>query len=564
MDHRISDAEKDAFWDLAALTPKRKSTAPLRPFSAGVHTVQVTSLHDMGNGGGSGEPGGVPPRTQLTPSSLADGAGSPLQAESETVEYTPADNDLVTRVRILRRSGDYRFYGQFRKDAIRYLPVNGKECPFAHFFSYIPQYAQLTEAQRNYYFYWRSELRAGNYLRCEESYFYLFVYEIINLPDYIPPKDGIDLLCRVWSAYRRDFPRVDKYMVEWVVDYCLVHALPAPSEMLAPFLDRLLPIASFKEFYLGGMGKMTREGVNTALAFFSDYRYRDSRYAKGEYADLFSEHIPECLIPVLRDAFADGDALFRESTVTHRTRDAFCGSLCAHHIRSRIEVSYYAIADAVPLRAALTAAAKHAENRLRALLSVKSRLSVPPLKPAYREHIDAYFRGLADKLHPRSRAEAAEYDHLYAAPSHGISLTAAMEIENASWENTRILLPDGEELSGESVPLVSTEASSVRPFENGVESTEGSATPFAFVPSASEGGAPAFSEEERRYLSLVLLQDSVGISRLLSGSGRIEEELAAHINELTSDYFGDIVLENDGTAIHLIEDYKEEVSAWIL
>ncbi len=561
MDKRISDAEKDAFWDLAALTPKTKANMPLRPFSTEVRTVEVTAVNE-GEAAATGAPSSVrsdTPRTRLTAFSSAGNAEATEDMELE--EYTPADNDLVTRVRILRRRGEYRFYGQFRKDAIRYLFFEGRECPFAHFFSYIPQYAQLTEAQRAYYFYWRSELRRGNYVRCEESYFYLFVYEIINLPDYIPPKEGLGLLCRVWSAYRKHFPRVDKYMVEWVADYCLVHALPAPSNVLAPFLDKLLPISSFREFYLGGMGKLTPEGANTALAFFSDYRFRDSRYAKGEHAALFSEHIPRAVIPILREAFSEGEAFFRQSAVTRRTREAFCGSLCAHHIRSRIEVSYYAASDAISLRAVLTGAVKHAENRLRAILSVKSRLSVPPLKPAYREYIDNYFRGLSDKMHPHAAAPT-EYDHLYDAPTHGISLAAAREIESASWDNTRILLPDGEELMGESLPLAPWETDPAPSAEKTVSSVGEIACPSA-APFLSED-APSFSEEEMRYLSCLISGDREGITRLLLQTGMLEEELAGHINELTNEYLGDVVLESDGTVMHLIEDYKEEVSAWIL
>ena len=556
MDKRISDAEKDAFWDLDALLPKGRTKSVLSPFFREVRTVEVSSPAPQEEK--DGRDASVPPRTRLTEprpereESDADG--------EESVEYTPADNDLVTRVRITRRRGDYRFYGQFRKDAIRYLPVEGRECPFVHFFSYIPQYAQLTEAQRAYYFYWRSELRRGNHLRCEESYFYLFVYEIINLPDYIPPKEGLPLLCGAWNAYRKQFPRIDKYMVEWVTDYCLVHALPAPSEALAPFLGKLLPVASFKEFYLGGMGKTTREGVNTALAFFSDYNYRESRYAK-EHAALFLEHIPQAVLPVLRDAFADGDSLFRESAVTRRTRDAFCGSLCAHHIRSRIEVSYYAVADALPLRAALTGAVKHAENRLRALLSVKSRLSVPPLKPAYREYIDDYFHSLSVKMRPNAATAPTEYDHLYDAPSRGLSVSAAREIEESSWETTKILLPE-EESAAE--PLSPCEAAPIpAPCPVGDRAIS-EALPSGEKNASVSEDRPSFSEEECHYLSLVLSGDRAGVARLLSEAGKLEEELAAHINELTADYFGDVVLESDGVSVHLVEDYEEEVSAWIL
>ncbi len=557
MKNRLDDAEKDAFWDLAALAPKKKNGAPLRPFSRAVMPADVDVA-----------PAREPVFSQAeTADSAADekhdrtrltGLSYDETADVDSEEYTPADNDLVTRVRILRRRGEYHFYGQFRKDAIRYLGEEGKEAPFAHYFSYIPQYSQLTAAQRAYYFYWRGCVRRGEYPLADESYFYLLVYEIINLPDYIPPKEGVLQLCRVWSAYRKAFPRVDKYMAEWVADYCLVHALPAPIEELRPFLGKILPLVSFREFYLGGMGKLTVEGANTALAFFSDYRFRDSRYAAGENAAFFEEHIPRAIIPILSDVFQNGDKIFRTTAVTHLVRDAFCGSLCAHHIRSRIEVSYYAISDVAPLRAALTAAVKYAENKIRAILSVKSRLSVPALSPAYRQHIDDYFSSLTGKLRAAAPKEANAYDHLYDAPTRGISVEAARAIEEASWDTVRILLPEEEEnVSAPLAPPVNIPAPHPVP-------PVSVPMPSVSSPTAPATDAPLFSEEERAYLSCLFAGDTAGAHALLARLGKLPEELASHINELALEFFGDVILDTTADTPIPIDDYQEEVSAWIL
>ncbi len=562
MEKRFDDAEKDAFWDLAALAPKGKNGVPLRPFAERITTKEITlsSSKEETPSVAPSVSAGNPDRTRLTALTYDE------VADTVAEEYRPLDNDLVTAVRVLRRRGEYRFYGQFRKDAVRYLNEEGREAPFVHFFSYIPQYSQLTAAQRAYYFYWRAALRRGECLRTEESYFYLFVYEIINLPDYIPPKDGIILLCRAWAAYRKTFQRIDKYMAEWVVDYCLVHALPAPSEELRPFLGKILPIVSFREFYLGGMGKLTPHGANTALAFFSDYRFRDSRYAQGEHAPLFEEHIPCAIMPILADVFQNGDRIFRETAVTHRTREAFCGSLCAHHIRARIEVSYYAIADVAPLRAALTAAVKYAENKLRAILAVKSRLSVPALSLRYRQQIDDYFKKLSERLFPAAPAEIAPYEHLYDAPTHGISVASARAIEAASWDTTRILLPEENE---EELPLSEVTAPTAPALSfNGTSApapafvADLGATPPLF--GAVPADTPIFSSEARAYLIALLSGDATAVRALLLRTALIEEELVAEINEATLDFFGDVILESDGMAVTLISDYKEEVSAWIL
>ena len=162
-----ADNDKDSFWDLDLLLPRKKNTAPMKPFASSVKTVEVCETAE--------HPPAIPKEElRLTT--------PPATQEGEIREYSPSGNRLLLQVRITRRRSEYNFYGQFCRDAERYLTVEGEPCPFAPFFSYIPQYTQLTAEQRAYYFYWRSALRRGEYLQTEESYFYLYVY--FNLNDY--------------------------------------------------------------------------------------------------------------------------------------------------------------------------------------------------------------------------------------------------------------------------------------------------------------------------------------------------------------------------------------------
>lgn len=521
------DEDLDAFWDADALMPKKKRpAAPLAAFASTVRTADVTV------------PAGAPEKS-------ADDRDKnrltvPPRAEDGYTEtaYAPDGNRLLLSVRIGRRENGYNFYGQFRRDAERYLAREGEECPFAPFFSYIPQYSQLNNAQRAYYFYWRSRVRAGEFLRCEESYLYLYVYEIINLPDLVPPQSGVHLLSAVWAAYRETFPRMDKYLTEWLCDYCLVHRLPCPSDDLRRFLPAVLPHASLKEFYLGGMNDLTPEGIETALAFFCDYRFRESRYVKEDPS--LEAHIVSAVTPVIRDAFAEsgiGNGTER-STVT---REAFCGSLCAHGVRCRLTVEYIALGDVTPLRATVTAAVKYAENRLRAMKAVKSRLAVPAFALRYKEEIDRYFDGLTPAVQKPS-AELPAYEKLYDAPSRGTDFGSAAEIERLSWDTTRILVPD-----------------------DGTEEERVSAAPVVSSPEpeTAPGAYPhGLTEEEGAYLRALLAGDRAAVRAILA-NGRIEDELADAINEKCAVSFGDVILEAVEDGYGVIGDYTEEVEEWL-
>lgn len=529
-----SRQEKDDFWDLSSLLPKRKESASMRPFAPKIETVEVS------------------PAEEACPTpSRAEGEEKLTATAAKTADeviYTPQGNRLLLSVCIKKRGGEYNFYGRFRRDAIRYLKEEGAPCAPAPYFSYIPQYTQLTAAQKDFYLYWRSELRRGNFLPCDESYLYLYIYEILNLPDYIPPNEGVYLLCAVWAAYRARYPHMDKYLVEWVADYCLLHRLSCPSEAVRPFLRDILPLASLKEFYLGALGELNEEGVETALAFFCDYSWRESRYAKGEHKAAFKRHILGAVTPALRELFEDERLLQANTARSRRAHDAFCGSLCAHNVKCRIEVTYYALSDVSALRSGLTAAVKYAENRLRAALAIKSRLSVPPLPARYKTKIDEYFSSVNRELHPPKSEPLPAYEKLYDALSHGTDMTAAREIEQRSWATTRILVSEEEiESTAETEPCSTAE----KVFPVSEETAAAPLYPFGL------------SREEALYLHACLGGSREELRALLSRGALLEEELAAAINEKTAATYGDVILEAVEGGYRVIPDYEEEVSEWI-
>ena len=236
----------DDFWDLSPHVNK-KSTHQTSKFSSAPATVLVEDAQEDSD----------------EKSALST---TPLTCFGDSRSYTddfyePVDMPLLRKVTIRHFNDRYDFYDGFRKSAILYYDVRGTKCDFVPFYSYMPQYIQMNASQKAYYFYLRDEIRKGNYIRADYSYLYLYVYEILNLPEHIPPQEGIQILCTLWGAYRKDLPRIDKYFSLWVQDYCLVWKLPSPTKLISDFIFDILKNCTLSEFYLSDIHTACVSGV---------------------------------------------------------------------------------------------------------------------------------------------------------------------------------------------------------------------------------------------------------------------------------------------------------------
>ncbi|MFA5561777.1 MAG: TerB N-terminal domain-containing protein [Eubacteriales bacterium] len=507
--------DRDDFWDLAALLPPKKKVRVEPPVTR-PYTVELT----------------LPAQPAPPPAAQPFAVTAP--AEEPVLSYAPPDNPFLVSVEITKRAGSFGFYRQFRADAIRLLHEGAAEVPYVQFFSYIPQYAQLTPLQLAYYLWWRQQLHAGVPLRCDDSYFRLYVYEILNLPDHIPPEEGVRRLCRAWRAYREALPKIDKYMTVWLADYCLVHRLPCPLAEIRSFLPAIMEHAGFREFYLGSASQLNEDGVAALLAATSDYDWQKSRFLQNTPdRETLSRHLFAAMIPVFRQWFARGECVFSGEKLAVLSRDAFSGSLCAHIVKCHITVRYQSFSHSTRLRASVTGALKHAENRLRAMHGQKSRLSADAAEED-RALINAYFDSLPASENPqKAAAEPPTYYRFYEPPAEPVSLADADRIEYLSWGNTRRLVSDAEPV--EPVPPPPQ-------------------------PPAEQG---RLDGTLRTYLSHLARAEYGLAAATLSEADMLEDRAADLVNECFAEHFGDIILEPTGQGYRIIEDYKDEVTEWL-
>ena len=528
--------KRDDFWDIEKLSPSTKQPHPR--FSTERQTKEV-EIHGDGVSGDS--------RLTL----LRQGV------ESEESTYVPLSNPLIRKVTVRRFKGGYDFYESFRKAALLYYDVAAEPAPFVSFYSYMPQYSQMSREQKNYYFYLRSEIRKGNYtLKADVSYLYLYVYEILNLPEKIPAKTGIGLLCELWRCYRRSIPAIDRYFSVWVQDYCIVHRLDAPSAMIEDFIYDIIDVTSFKEFYLGGVYSKNGGEITALLSCLSDYDWRTGRYAGGEDRDMYKKHVEGAMLPVLRSLWENGALFLEESTAEHLSRDAFPCSLCTHSVKCRIEIEYYPLGRSDGLRDRVTSALKYVENCLRSALSVKSRLSVKHLDEADKRLIDAYFEEAFRLANQQRRvAQREAYESLYDAPRQEISFAGAESIEASSWKNTWLLVDTADE-EAQDTPDIRIEP----PCVDSIVAEEKDKIAEPSEGCAGQGGADALLV---KFLRAAFLENGAQVQRIAKETGEPMASLAERINEIFISEIGDVVLEITENGVLPIEDYREEVLEWL-
>ncbi len=545
------------FWDLSQLV-NRKEPAPTT-FSP---TVKLATVSDGETAVKEKE------ENRLTFQKLTETKPDESEVKNRTAKtdgafvYTPEDNSLIKEVRITEEKGSFNFYATFKSDALELFYEEGVECPYAQYFSYVPQYVQLTKAQKDYYLWWRTCLRRGENIKSDYSYFWLYVYEIINLPDIIPPKEGIKMLCRVWRDYRKALPNVDKNMMVWMCDYCLLHGLSCPREEIAEFLPLVIEESNFKEFYLG-QRVFDDLNVDYITSVASDYNWHKSKILKNENSkDLFDRHMNACLRLPISILFDRGHiSLSKDNTYT-LSYSAFNRSLCGYFNRKHIEIEYRSLSHATSIRAIVTMTVKYAENKIRAMLGVKSRLAIINLPDEYKSAIDTYFDTLPENNAQKMQVRP-DYEKLYDALDKNISFGDAMEIEQSSWETARLLAAEDEEITPSPEREFSTAelVRTVTPIEEKTPVTEAEETSSPH--KNTENDYYGLSFEYVEFISALVNDDrqkALSVSRVLQKS---EEGVAEYINEVFSDFFGDVIIEITENGCEILPDYIEEVTEWL-
>ncbi len=550
--------DADDFWDLSDLVPKSRQskTAPPRRDT----TAAEVTAPPLPRGGIKRE---APIEHYIPPHTAAE-----LQAK-ETAEfcYRPTGG-LLTEVRVYPWKNAYDYYEPFCRQARRLCGLVGKEAPQVDFFSYMPQYAQMSRAQLAYYLWWRTNFQSGVCLEAAYSYLLLYLYEIINLDSAIDPETGRENMLRLWLNYREKHPRLDVLVREWLCDYCLIHKLPPPA-LPARDLTELIGGCRLREFYVAA-GDDTESMIDALLYFGSNYDYKKSKFYKAETAALYDKALRGA-VGVALTAYEEKNAqnAARGRGFCTVSRDAFSGAVCSCRRKRRIEVDYFSFSHTHELRYLVTDVLKYAENAVRASLGVKPRLTVYAVDADLRVRLDAY---LQSAVPPRSHRRAGsadrvpDYEKRYDLPSTALSPAHAAAIEAASWDVTERLVSafadDAEEspVTGrENADSAKTDLSAVPAADAPLKTPIFDTLPADESKNAPSGGLAAALGDLLPFVRLCRDGDGAGQRAFALARGSMVDAVADRVNTVAGDVFGDIILEEENGAYVVVPDYVTDL-----
>lgn len=618
----MKDDPKD-FWNPDDLVPPRKSAPFQERFFADTSAVEITASapdradHPRGNvceTGGVFADADVPLRER--PVNPYAGNSAP-KVKPEAV-YRP-EHSLIREVRIYPWHSAYNYYELFRTHAEKLNPREGSACAEVDFFSYMPQYTQLTREQLRYYLWWRTNFRRGIFLPASFSYLLLYLYEQINLSDKVPPGEGQENILRLWLNYRGEHPRLDAMVREWLCDYSLLHRLPPPA-LPRTLWNELISGCRLKEFYVSGW-RGTEDEVLAILLFCNNYDYKKSKFYRADTAKLYDRVLSGAVavaLSFLREKGKDRNSGAGISTVT---RDAFAGAVCSYRLKRRIEVDFSSFSHTHELRYIMTDVLKYAENAIRARISVKSRLTVYQISTELRRVLDAYLETALPQKAPirYEKKPQPDYEKQYDVPARPISLERAARIEAESWETTKKLVEAfgggcAAEPEGEVTVAVMKDPSDIAQnpqnfldsrkagevfssrvgtnSENRVKEApqevkealqklkEAPQDVKEVSATAGEAAAPAAEntrEKKKReggtqpatlaealgewaeFVRLAAAGDRAGERRFAESRGEMVDAVADRVNTLAGELFGDVILEDAGGFYTVIADYADDL-----
>lgn len=94
----------------------------------------------------------------------------------------------------------------------------GEPAEHVPFKAYWSSYSDMDAAQRRWYYYWRNEVRNGRYPPTDLSYIFVHVYECIHGIGFNTLLHAYGHLWALWHKYRQQHPRLDSYLMRWMLD----------------------------------------------------------------------------------------------------------------------------------------------------------------------------------------------------------------------------------------------------------------------------------------------------------------------------------------------------------
>ena len=540
------DVGNEAFWDLSR---------EISPKSNGMHTPQKAASAEM-NFSHRQDP---TPASQ--PSSVIKRYIDPLHDERkilkkesfESIESYAPSSTLLHSVTLKKRKSAYDLYNDFISFGAKSRKTTPVTSEYAEYYSYVPQFDQLTHEQYNYYVWWRYCFENQKYIRTNQCYVLLYIYELLNIGDVLGVTRSRDLLAEIWNVYSNEFPAISKKLAVWICDFCLLHKLDAPEN-----IDRAITkqVPSLKEFYINIPKGDFEKCVFALLKFGTEYDYHTSKFATEKNIAIFDEYVFGAILTAVKFYSTDGNILSSlMSEDSKLIRNSYEGALCATKWKYELEIKYCSFSRTNELRFIMGDIVKYAENKIRAFLGIKSKLSVYSINDNLQKALDSYFENTLLTKAPPTKPKSIErhdYDKLYDLPQRTLSLDNAKKIEMESWDTTNELITafDISDTNNDPiiVPIGIDKLTISDNSDNKEEKSYDTGADPTLKQSLGEYYAFALAIKEQRH------SDIINISKDLD---MLPEAIIDIINEISLDIVGDIIIEDGDNGPMVIDCYQD-------
>ena len=153
-----------------------------------------------------------------------------------------------------------------------------------------PVYNNLTIYQLRSYFSWRTLIRNKLYKQTEQSYVFLYIYELLNKIGVKNEIDGLNKIIDLWQNYRVFDNGFDKYLSNWVKDYYIINRINIDFNLI----EEEFPIKNNEN--LEDISEILIGNYENKLEFLdsiSNYHILKSKIMEHKYSFLINLVIPE-------------------------------------------------------------------------------------------------------------------------------------------------------------------------------------------------------------------------------------------------------------------------------
>lgn len=559
--------ELDDFWDLSDLVPVTKASSSFSVRNTNCVEVRSNALPDTSSIASNDDASSTVIKRYINP--LHD-EQKKIRRESyeSTCTYYP-ENSLLHEVTLKKRRSEYELYSSFADAAKEYRVCVGERCKFVPYYSYVPQYDQLSKQQLAYYLWWRTCFEKGELIDIDYSYVLLYVYEIINLGKDQDITAAQKHLCDIWKSYYKKFPAIATKLALWICDFSLLHKLPVPTYADAA-IGKYAP--ALKEFYLNIPKDDYKACTESLIKYGTEYDYRSSKFYTDPNKPIFDKHIYGAVEAAVRFYSDDGVMLSRlYSEDSKLFRNLFEGALCCSAQRFDLEVKYCSFSRSNEMRFLFADIMKYAENKIRTYIGVKSKLTVYSVSADLQKVIDEYFENvLMNTPRPlKKKEEKHDYDELYELREQGFSIEKAKQIEKESWSVTKELISAFEDVNSQSSDSdcaaekadIQREVSSIF-LQKESKPEDALAGNICGNNANVEGGmSNAFEEKLGKYmpfLKALIENDFLTAAKISNSLGEMSDTIVDRINEIAVEEIGDILIEESEIGDYAVLEYYRD------